>query len=108
MTQANGKGKRKTTTKRVKISEMERVKSPQFLSVYANSTNVASSFLDARFLFGQVLGSPTEAEHIEDSVSVTMTWEHVVRLRDLLINVVKVYEDKNGSIRLMDKTPAKK
>ncbi len=72
----------------VDVSKLERTQSPNYVYVYANHANVSTTTIDVRLVFGQMMLLPHEGR-IEDSASVTMTWEHAMKLRDLLTNVLE-------------------
>lgn len=95
---AQKKGKKK-----LDIEDLERIKSPNYVSVYANNTNATSSFNELRLFFGQIVHRPYIDPIIEDSVTVTMTWEHALRVRELLDRMLKSYS--HGPIRELDKEP---
>jgi hypothetical protein len=83
------------------LEKLQRLQAPGFVSVYANNTNSTNSFYEVRLLFGQIIGRPDAAPIVEDSVMVTMTWEHAVRVRDMLSRILADYERDQGPIRLM-------
>jgi hypothetical protein len=89
-----------------RIEELDAVHAPDYVSVYANNTKASSSFYDLRLNFGQVTVGPNETPIIEEHASVTMTWEHVRALRDLLTRLLLDYEASNGSVRKPTDQPA--
>ena len=87
-----------------KLEELERIQVPGFVSVYANNTNASAGFYDLRLIFGEISGKPgQEKPIIEDRVSVTLAWEHVGPLRDLLDRLLAEYERKYGPPRVQKK-----
>ena len=91
------------------VEQLERIRVPNFCSVYANSTNSYSSFYDLRLIFGQVVVDPgREKPFVEDRVSVTLTWEHVGPLLDLLDKLLKAHELEHGPIRKQKQHTGKK
>jgi len=92
-----------------KLDQIERVRVPNFCSVYANNTNGSATFYDLSLLFGQAVGAPSKDKpYIEDRVSVTLAWEHVGPLRDLIDRLLKGHEEAYGPIRKQPQPPAKK
>jgi hypothetical protein len=86
----------------VRVADLPKQKSKDFLTTYANNVGSASSRYDVRLVFGQVTFGPGEEPYIEDRAAVTMCWEHVVALRDLLTRLISQYENKEGKIRTFD------
>jgi hypothetical protein len=83
----------------VKIEDLPRHNADNFLDIYANNVGSSSNFYDLRFLFGQIIAGPKIDPHIEDRVSVTMSWEHARQFRALLDRLIKGYEANTGPIR---------
>ncbi len=101
MSQGNSEGKDKLKTKAVDAPQLGRRRSSQFLSVYANNATVTAGFFEVQLTFGQYAGLlPGETPYVEDSVSVAMTWEHTLKVRDLLNRILVVYQSEHGLIRL--------
>lgn len=96
----------KLEEKEVKITDLPRVRTQSFVSTYANNVGSAMGRYDLRLIFGQIVFGPNEDGRIEDSVSVTMAWEHVVPLRDLLSRIIEKYEVDHGKIRDFKKLDA--
>ena len=76
----------------IDVSTMKRVQSEQFVSVYANNANLLAIDQDVRLLFGQIFVHPDAEPQIVDTASVTMTWDHAARLRDLLTRAIETRE----------------
>jgi hypothetical protein len=84
--------------KTVKVSDLDRVRSPAFVEAYSNNVNGAAGFHELRLIFGQIV-TDLDKPRIEDRAAVTMTWEHARDLRDLLDRLVKRYEEEHGPLR---------
>ena len=98
---------RNTGKKKLDLNALERIQVPNYVSVYANNTNATSSFYEMRLYFGQIVHKPSGDPFIEDSVSVTMTWEHALRFRDLLNRMVESYKQgPHGTIRELEAKPS--
>lgn len=82
----------------VTLAELKRVRSQGFVSVYTNNVNATAMFFDLSLIFGQIVVVPQGETFLEDRVSVTMAWEQVGPLRDLLDRLLKNYE-KNHTVR---------
>ena len=83
----------------LKIKETRRQRSNDFRSVYAGDINSTSSFYDLTLIFGQFRNQAGEWI-IEESVAVTIAWEHAVRFHTLLGRLVEDYEREHGKIRV--------
>lgn len=82
------------------ITKVQRQKAPDFKLIYANNAGSSATFHEVRLVFGQILAGPDQPiTIIEHSVSVSMTWEHALQLRDLLGRLVAGYEKDHGPIR---------
>jgi len=91
----------------LKVPDLPRRKSDGFVSIYANNVGSAMTFYDLRLIFGQILFGPGEEPVIEDRCSITMPWEHVLAMRDLLNRVIDNYERDSGKIRPQPENEAK-
>ncbi len=81
-----------------KVSDLERVRAPGFVEVYANTASGGAGFYDLRLVFGQTVtdaGSP----RVDERAAVTMGWEHIRALRDVLDRLLTEYEEEHGPIR---------
>ena len=88
-----------------RTSELKRIEAPGFVSIYANNADASMNFYDLCLVFGQVLVKPgTDRPIIEDRASVTMTWEHVEPLVNLLRRLLDDYERIEGKPRVKRKT----
>ena len=91
-----------------KIADLTRVPTSNFFSTYANNTHGSSSFYDLRLVFGQVIIPQVKEPYIEDRASITITWEHVGPLRDLLDRMLKTYQAEYGPARRIDSSKEEK
>ena len=92
--------------KRVSPGEFRRVEASDFVSIYANNANGGGGFYDMLLVFGQLLSKPgTKDPYIEDRVAITMAWEHVGPLRDLLDRLLKKYVGTHGQVRQQPAIP---
>jgi hypothetical protein len=88
------------TEKTINLLEVDRVRSPQFVSIYSNNANASASFFELRLLFGQILGGlGKDPVHIEDGALITMSWEHAQKLSELLQKTIALYEAQHGKVR---------
>lgn len=90
----------KPKSRDVAISELRRFRSERFMAVYANHAEATPSFYDLRLAFFHVAKDVKGEPEIEEQVAVDMTWEHAIRLNDMLNGVIKRYQDDNGKIRV--------
>jgi hypothetical protein len=77
-------------------------RSENFVKVYSNNTGILGTPFDFVLTFGEVIRSP-EASYIEQTVSVTMSPQHVKALAVLVLNNIKEYEKHVGKIPLQMK-----
>lgn len=84
------------------ISQLPHKKSERYAAVYTNNVGLGNSFYDVQLVFGQVIpgqyGSNPEP-YVEDSVAVTMAWEHAKALAIALQQAVESYEKEHGPVR---------
>ena len=88
--------------KSVNVSEMKRIREENFISTYANNAHVLASQYDLSLLFGQIMVNPDGEPLLHEAASVTMTWEHAKRLRDVLTNVLDNYERTRHAMKQPD------
>ena len=82
------------------LNKVPRQKAADFKSVYSNNAGSSATFHEVRLIFGQILAGPDQPTPvIEHSVSVSMTWEHALQLRDLLSRLITGFEKDQGPIR---------
>jgi len=80
-------------------SEPQFVKSP-FDTLYSDYTNVQYNFAGFKFTFNILLGKTKEGAPILDpQVSVCLSAEHALQLAQVLSNMLREYQKKNGAIR---------
>ena len=70
-----------------------------FISVYANSTNIEVTFNDFKLFFGEILEATEEKLVTEDRVVVLMTPEQARLVSNLLVEQLEKYEAVYGAIR---------
>jgi hypothetical protein len=86
----------------VNIEQMPHRSAPEYRRVYANNATMAMTFWDFTMTFGEtVFDNFGDAPHIEDRVSVSMSWEHTKALYQALEKVIEGYEaTQGGKIRI--------
>ena len=86
----------------ISIEEMAHRSAPDYKRVYANNATMAMTFWDFTVTFGEtVFDKFGDAPHIEDRVSVSMSWEHTRALHQALEQVLASYETtQGGKIRI--------
>lgn len=84
-----------------KIADLPRVRSDQFVSVYSNHTEAAPGFYELTLIVSRIAKKGNEL-HVEEQAEIIYSWEHAVRVRDLLSRMIKAYEDQEGNkIRIL-------
>jgi hypothetical protein len=68
--------------------------------IYSNNVSMASTRLDVRLLFGEVIDLADEKVIIENRVQVTLTWQEAKVLADFVQANIKAFEELNGPITL--------
>lgn len=88
---------------RFNVADLPRKKAATFLRIYANNAGVAASFFDIDLVFGQLIAAQDESgkpmPHIEDLVTVSMSWEHAKALAKALDRTIAAYEKDQGPVR---------
>ena len=92
--------------KGINIAELLRHRSPHFISAYTNHTEGSPGFYELGLTFCQIAPDLERKPVVEQHAALTMTWEHALRVRDLLDRLIKGYEKEHGAIRLTDDQPA--
>jgi hypothetical protein len=82
------------------IKDLPRTRSERFVSIYANHTEALPSFYELDLIFNRI-GKGVDGVIVEEVAEVILTWEHAVRVRDLLNRMVETYEGKQGHIRIL-------
>jgi hypothetical protein len=90
---------------KVAIADLPRIRSERFMSVYANHTEAAPGFFDIALVFCHIGRGRVGKLAIEEDVEVVLSWEHTIRLRNLLDRMVEAYEAQQGKIRIMNEEP---
>jgi hypothetical protein len=84
----------------------EVIQSPEFVSLYANDTQVQLSFWDMRLIFGLITTTAAEEENqviqIKTVGEVRMSPQHAKRVAMILIQQLKRYEETIGPIPVPD------
>jgi hypothetical protein len=84
----------------IQVASLPHRRDENFLSLYANSAGVASTFYNISIIFGEIdLQGSKEQAHIKDIVAVAMSWEHRKALLTNIQKIIQDYEHKNGPIR---------
>jgi hypothetical protein len=91
-------------SKLINVLELPRQRLSHFISAYVNHVEAASSFYDLRLIFCQVAVDLQRELTVEQHAAFAMTWEHAVRVRNLLNRLIAAYEKENGAIRLGEPT----
>ena len=81
--------------------ELETIRSEDFRFVHASRARISENFFDVTLVFGAIRppAALTGAPYVEESVGVTMSWEHLKELRDVLNVRLENYESQIGAIR---------
>jgi hypothetical protein len=87
--------------KRVAIAELPRTRPDRFVSVYANHTEGTPGFYELDLVFCRIGKSSSGQLAIEEEAQIVLSWEHVLRVRNLLNRMVDAYEKQQGKIRFM-------
>lgn len=87
-------------TTRNLIKDLPQVRTPNFVDVYTNNTSLAANFYDVTTIFGKVVVNADGKAVVENSVAVTMSWEHARALAAGLNAAIETYEkDQKATIR---------
>jgi hypothetical protein len=77
--------------------------------IYTNYVYISWSLFDVRFQLGQLVPAGEELNQgfrVEKRGAVTVAWAEAKSLRDMLIDVVKRYEEVNGEIKKVQLPPS--
>ena len=86
---------------KVKVDELETIRAEDFRFIHANRARLSENFFDATLVFSSIL-PPTEGvelPYIEEQIGITMSWEHLKALVDVLAERLENYESQLGAIR---------
>ena len=92
----------KTKKRSYSPDELETIRPEDFRFVHTNRARVSENLFDVTLLFGAILPPAAltgEPPYIEERVGVTMSWEHLKALRDIITERVEHYESQIGAIR---------
>jgi len=82
------------------VTDLPTRRSDDFVAVHANGTRVSENFYDAIIVFNQVVPpDPSQGDkvpYVLECASVSMSWEHLQALADLLNKRLKLYEERHG------------
>src|SRR6266851_980479 len=70
--------------------------------VYSNFIDANWSLFDVRLRFGQIVPAPIGSDHpfdAEERAAITIAWPEAKILRDIMIDVVRRFEETNGEIK---------
>jgi hypothetical protein len=67
-------------------------------SLYANSTNMETSFVDFQLFFGDIIEASAERLVTEDKLRIIMSPQHAKAVLALMERQIKAYEDAFGVI----------
>ena len=85
----------------LKITDLPRSRSEKFITAYCNHTESTPSFYEFEMLFSHIHKNQDGIATVEQQAQIVMTWEHTLRVRDLLNRVVEAYQTQRGAIRSM-------
>lgn len=104
--------KRKTQQRQIyRVDELEVIRPEEFRFIHANRARVSENFFDASLIFSAILPSVEVAgtpPYLEERVGVSMSWEHLRALRDILTERIENYEAQMGPIRDLTEAPSAK
>jgi len=98
-----------TAPHEISVADLPHRKAEHYAAVYANTAGIGATFFDMQLLFGRIAQAHKDEVApiglcIEDSVSVSMCWEHAKALTTSLTKAIEDYEKTSGPIRAV---PAK-
>ena len=85
-----------------KVGDQKRVRTDDFISLYANNVSVSISLWDVGMIFGEILGEEDGKAVIEETVKIVMSREMAKIMNLLLTANIADYEKKNGTIHIPD------
>jgi hypothetical protein len=86
----------------VTIADLPRTRSEGFVSVYANHTEAYPGFYEIALLFCRIGKARPGQMAIEEGAEIALSWEHALRVRDLLNRMIDAYEKQQGKIRIQE------
>ena len=84
----------------VQVSDLPTKKAQDFTRVYGSIVTVASRGFDMSLTFGEPITENANDAHVEQKVSVTMSWQAAKAFAHLLISSINNYENQVGEILL--------
>lgn len=81
------------------ISELPRVQSDQFRSIYVNHTEAVPGVNELALTVCRI-ARRRAAFQLEEQAEIVFSWEHALRVRDLLNRMIQAFEDGYGKIRI--------
>jgi|SRR5450759_4390493 hypothetical protein len=88
-------------SKRLTIASLPRKRADGFSFNYANHTEAMPGFYELALQFCRIGKGADGDLAVEILAEISMSWEHAIRVKDLLNRVVAAYESENGNIRLL-------
>ena len=79
------------------VRDLGQIKSAEFQSLYASNALLAASFYDITLIFGKPVLSDKGIPVLENSVAVTMSWEHAKVLVIAMQKAIDAYEKTHGA-----------
>lgn len=86
------------TEQDIATRKVERKKADNHFDIYANDAQLVISYYDFQLSFGEILEASKEKLVTEDALTVKMSPQLALRIRDILIEQVDSYEDIHGAI----------
>jgi hypothetical protein len=87
------------STKSIKIADLPRSRSDRFVSIYANHTETTPGFNELAVMFSRIGKLRLGDFAIQEEVEVVLSWEHALRVRDLLTRMLDAYQKHEGKLR---------
>ncbi len=97
---------KKKTVSPLAVSPQRMVRrSEQFVSIYANDTQIQTTPWDVRLVFGQI-ETPSDGDmtlvEVKQIADVRMSPQHAKRITQILLDQLRAYEEKMGPIPQVD------
>lgn len=86
------------TEQDIAIRKVERKKADNHFDMYANDAQLVTSYYDFQLSFGEILEASKEKLVTKDALTVKMSPQLALRIRDILIEQVDLYENTHGAI----------
>ena len=86
--------------RKLPIEDLPHTRTDDFRFIHSNSASITETFWDMSLIFGEATAGPGVEPHVQDQVSVSMSWEHAKVLCRVLSERIAAYERENdASIR---------